>query len=31
MSPLPPAAVGTIAGVAVLLGVIGLVTYVTLL
>ena len=31
MSPLPPAAVGAIAGVSVLLGVIGLVTYVTLL
>jgi NADH-quinone oxidoreductase subunit H len=31
MSPLPPAAVGAIAGVSLLLGVIGLVTYVTLL
>ncbi len=31
MSPLPPAALGAIAGVSVLLGVIGLVTYVTLL
>lgn len=31
MSPLPPVAVGAIAGVSLLLGVIGLVTYVTLL
>lgn len=31
MSPLPPAAVGAISGIAVLLGMIGLVTYVTLL
>ena len=31
MTPLPPAAVGAIAGISVLLGMIGLVTYVTLL